>query len=254
MRATERDALNKTAPGRGFSRREVVSALGATAVVTIAGGGLGQARGGDNNMPGAPACVVRPRQTEGPYFIDEKFNRFDIRSDPADGIAVAGAPLRVAFRVSRVNGGSCAPLAGAIVDLWHCDAQGVYSDVKDQDGRFDTRGKSFLRGHQVTDAHGNAGFLTIYPGWYEGRTVHLHFKIRTDPASRRGYAFTSQIYFDEAVSDEVFKLAPYAGKGASTTKNARDGIFRRGGKDLMLRLEKSAQGYSGTFEIGLKIG
>ena len=253
MPTPDRNALRETSDRRSFSRREVVRALGAGTIIAVVAGRIGKAHAVAETPAATPSCVVRPKQTEGPYFIDEKLDRSDIRSDPSDGLVRPGVPLRVAFRVGRVDGGSCTPLAGAIVDLWHCDALGIYSDVKDQDGRFDTRGKKFLRGIQVTDAGGSAEFLTIYPGWYDGRTVHLHFKIRSEPASRKAFAFTSQLYFEEAVSDEVFKLAPYAGKGASTTKNARDGIFRRGGKDLMLRLEKSAQGYSGTFEIGLKI-
>src|SRR5258705_14025132 len=78
-----------------------------------------------------PACVVRPEQTEGPYFVDEKLNRSDIRVDPSDKSVKAGVPLRLEFHVSHIGGGACVPLSGAIVDLWHCDAQGVYSDVRD---------------------------------------------------------------------------------------------------------------------------
>ncbi len=88
-----------------------------------------------------PACVVRPEQTEGPYFVDEKLNRADIRVDPTDGSLRPGVPLRLQFTVSRMADGLCRPLTSAIVDVWHCDAGGIYSDVRDS--RFDTRGKSF---------------------------------------------------------------------------------------------------------------
>lgn len=102
----------------------------------------------------SPACIVRPEQTEGPYFVDTKLNRSDIRVDPSDNSVRPGVPLRLEFHVSRIAGGACNPLPGAIVDVWHCDAAGVYSDVRD--GRFDARGKKFLRGYQQTDADGRA--------------------------------------------------------------------------------------------------
>ncbi|NEQ28901.1 MAG: twin-arginine translocation pathway signal protein, partial [Microcoleus sp. SIO2G3] len=79
-----------------------------------------------------PACTVRPQQTEGPYFVDEKLNRSDIRSNPTDGTVRAGVPLQLTMRVSQANGNSCRPIAGAIVDIWHCDAEGIYSDVADR--------------------------------------------------------------------------------------------------------------------------
>ena len=199
-------------------------------------------------------CVVVPEHEEGPYFVDEKLNRSDIRTDPPATAARPGALVQLSLRVSRMTpAGACAPLAGALVDLWHCDAVGVYSDVKDQDGRFDTRGQKFLRGHQVTDAQGLTQFTTIYPGWYPGRTVHIHFKVRTNPAGARGLNFTSQLYFDEALTDKVHAKAPYAAKGRRDTPNAKDGIFTKGGKQLILRLTESAGVYSGLFDVALRM-
>jgi protocatechuate 3,4-dioxygenase beta subunit len=196
-----------------------------------------------------PPCIVRPEQMEGPYFVDERLNRSDIRSDPADGSVKEGVPLQVAIRVHEIRANVCAPLAGAMVDLWQCDALGVYSDVRDR--AFDTRGKKFLRGHQITGADGSAQFLTIYPGWYPGRTVHIHFKIRTNPESSRGAEFTSQIYFDDLLTDQVFTQAPYA-KG-QRTRNRQDGIFEDGGEALMLPLTKQGEGFAGVFDIGLEL-
>jgi protocatechuate 3,4-dioxygenase beta subunit len=183
--------------------------------------------------------------------VDEKLNRSDIRSDPSDGSVKHGAPLHLVFHVSRINGASCTPLTGATIDLWHCDALGVYSDVTDPS--FSTVGKKFLRGYQVTDANGTVNFVTIYPGWYPGRTVHIHFKIRTDSASQQGYEFTSQLYFDDALTDQIHAQAPYAAKGQRTQRNAQDGIFQGGGQQLMLQLTKDAVGYVGTFDIGLQM-
>lgn len=197
---------------------------------------------------GQPGCVVRPQQTEGPYFVDDRLNRSDIRSNPADGVVKEGTPLRLIFQVSQVSAQACTPLSGATVDVWHCDAQGVYSDV--QDRSFDTRGQQFLRGYQTTDATGMAEFVTIYPGWYPGRAVHIHFKIRTAEGS---HEFTSQLYFDDAVSDRLYTQAPYAARGERNQRNEQDRIFRNGGQELVLQLTESSNGYVGRFEIGLAI-
>lgn len=203
-----------------------------------------------STVTATPACVVNPEQTEGPYFVDEKLNRSDIRSDPSDSSVRDGIPLELTIRVSQVSTGGCTPLAGAIVDIWHCDALGIYSDV--QDRSFDTQGKKFLRGYQVTDANGTVQFTTIYPGWYPGRTVHIHFKIRTDTASGQRYEFTSQLYFDDSTTDQVYTQVPYASKGQRTLKNAEDGIFQGGGDQLLLTLTKTSQGYAATFNLGLQ--
>lgn len=198
-----------------------------------------------------PACIVTPAQTEGPYFVDEQLNRSDIRSDPADRSVQAGVPLQLTLHVSQLNNQGCAPLAGALVDIWHCNALGVYSDVSDRS--FNTVGKKFLRGSQVTDAKGQVQFITIYPGWYPGRTVHIHFKIRSGSASGQNYELTSQLYFDDAVTDRVYAQAPYASNGERTTRNADDGIFSDGGDRLLVQATQTAQGYAATFEIGLQM-
>ena len=195
---------------------------------------------------------VSPEQTEGPFFVDEKLNRSDIRVDPADGSISPGVPLRLVLHVNQVTNDSCSPLPGATVDVWHCDAFGYYSAVRDNAGgsAADTRGKKFLRNYQVTDAQGKVEFLTVYPGWYHGRSVHVHYMIRTDPSSEVGHEFTSQLYFDEAITDQVHAQSPYAQKGRRDTTNDRDGIFRRGGNDLMLKLSKGSDGFIGAYKVG----
>ena len=193
-----------------------------------------------------PACVVRPALTEGPYFVDEMLNRSDIRSDPSDGAVKEGALLSLAFNVSQVKADGCTPLPGAQVDIWHCDALGVYSDA--QDPGFDTTGKKFLRGYQLSDSNGAAQFLSIYPGWYRGRTVHIHFKIRIN-----GYDFTSQLFFDDSFTDQVYSQAPYAQKGERILRNEGDGIFQENGSQLLLNTVSNEAGYAATFDIGLQI-
>ena len=232
--------------GRLLTRREVLALIGVSgaALFTRTASALAQIRG-------TPAsCVVRPQQTEGPFFVDEGLERSDIRPDPKTGEVRPGIPLRLAFRVSRLSGTSCAPLAGAQVDVWHCDAEGRYSDVGGFGSRASTAGGRFLRGYQRTDAAGGAQFLTIYPGWYGGRAVHVHFKIRTGDAGRQ-YAFTSQLYFDDAFSERVFAVEPYASRGRRWLRNADDGIFREGGKELLLAPTPEAKGYAATFDVAL---
>jgi len=232
--------------GSVLTRREALALLGA--------GGLGALAAGRGaaQTAGTPTCVARPALTEGPFFVDEKLNRSDIRSDPADGRVRPGVPLQLALRVSRLTRGVCAPLPGATVDLWHCDAVGVYSDVQDPGGA--TLGKKFLRGYQITDADGLARFITIYPGAYRGRAVHIHFKIRSAAAAGRVHDFTSQLFFDDALSDLIYAQPPYAGRGEQRLRNARDGIFRNAGAQLTLVVTPAAPGYAGAFELALETG
>ncbi|NOT33534.1 MAG: intradiol ring-cleavage dioxygenase [Candidatus Eisenbacteria bacterium] len=236
--------------GRLFTRREVLTLLGVTAGSLAAGMPFDPlAR---SQAEGLPRCIVRPEQTEGPFFIDERLSRSDIRTDPSTGALSAGARLDLAFDVTRLSGATCRAVPGARVDVWHCDARGAYSDVADSE--FDTAGQKFLRGHQLTNAEGRARFTTIYPGWYRGRAVHIHFKVRTEPDAARGHEFTSQVYFDDAVTDRVHKLAPYAARGVRELRNSRDGLFRQGGSQLLIAPTRSRAGYEATFALALDLG
>ena len=245
-----------TVPGR----RGALQALGsmmAVGVLGSCGGSSSQGSPTSSSSPGASSaaslastnaqCVVTPALTEGPYFVDEMLNRSDIRSDPGTGTARPGAPLELTLALSQVGSGGCAALAGALVDMWHCDALGEYSDVSAQQ----TVGQRFLRGYQVSDASGRVHFTTIYPGWYQGRAVHIHFKVRTNPTGSRGLEFTSQLFFDEALTDQVHSQAPYSQKGHRDTLVTADSIFRSGGTALLVPLSATGGGYAGTMYVGV---
>jgi len=229
----------------GVSRRDALARIGAGAFSLFA---VDAARAADTALK--VSCVATPEQTEGPYFIDERLNRSDIRSDPANGSLKEGVPLKLRLFAHAIADTACAPLSGAIVDIWHCDARGVYSDVDDPS--FRTVGRKFLRGYQTTAGDGSVEFLTIYPGWYRGRTTHVHFKVRGRSEAGRDYAFTSQLYFDEATSERIYAQSPYAASGRRT-RNDDDPIYRGGGKALTLTLAPDGNGYSARFDIGLRV-
>ena len=197
-------------------------------------------------------CVVRPEMTIGPYFVDEQLNRPDIRINSADNTVKGGVPLTLNVVVASVGGNSCTPIEGAQVDIWHCDAQGQYSGVSDQGS--DTGGQDFLRGYQLTNTGGGVQFQTIFPGWYSGRAVHIHFTIRTKGADGADYQFTSQFFFDDTLTDQVHALEPYASNGQRDTRNSNDNIYSGGGDQLLLNLQgDTTDGYTGSMSIGLDL-
>src|SRR4051812_33720889 len=141
---------------------------------------------------GAVSCVLTPEQTEGPYYIaGEKFRRNITEGRP-------GVPLLLRLRV--VDASTCKPIRGATVDIWHADAAGAYSGFGAGAGN-----RTFMRGIQRTDVHGLARFRSVYPGWYQGRTVHIHVKVHV----AGNVVHTGQLYFPDKLTDRVFRRAPY---------------------------------------------
>jgi protocatechuate 3,4-dioxygenase beta subunit len=194
MRVTRRELM-----------RNVLGGLGAAVLL----GGCG-----DSAEAAGGTCTVYPRQTAGPFYLDQG----SVRRDVTEGRP--GTPLRLGLLV--VGGPACLPLADVAVDLWQCDAAGVYSGFPGQLGGLDTTGERFLRGTQVTGEDGRVTFETIYPGWYPGRTTHIHFRLHL-PGSTEA---TSQLYFPEEVSRAVYATGVYAARGNKDTSNAADGVNR----------------------------
>jgi protocatechuate 3,4-dioxygenase beta subunit len=183
---------------------------------------------------GAISCVLAPEQTEGPYYIADEKVRRDIREGHP------GTLLTLKLKV--VNASTCKPIKNAAVDIWHCDAAGDYSGFG---GGASSR--TFLRGIQKTNAQGIATFLTIYPGWYQGRTVHIHIKVHVGG----NIVHTGQLYFPDAVTNTVYANAPYSSRPNRSVTNAQDSIYRNGGSRSQLKLSKSGPGYVGAITMGV---
>jgi protocatechuate 3,4-dioxygenase beta subunit len=182
---------------------------------------------------GLVACVLAPEQTEGPYYVDDAA----VRRNVTDG--KPGVPLSLRLRV--VDASTCKPVRNAAVEIWHCDAVGAYSGVQGDTGMF-------LRGVQRTDANGVALFRTIYPGWYPGRTVHIHTMVHIGG----NVVHTGQLYFSDAVTDAVYKRAPYNRRPNRDPRNAGDSIYRNGGKRSTLKLKRSGTAYVGSITMGVQ--
>jgi protocatechuate 3,4-dioxygenase beta subunit len=246
---------------RKFDRRQALAAFGTVSLgsVLAACGGGGDSGGKasvtteegpsatveprtstpDGIFDDSTSCSVTTEQTEGPYYFDVDSIRSDIR-EGKDGTA-----LTLAIRVRDAQ--RCEPLENAVVDIWHCDATGVYSGFEAAStgagpggGRSDE--ETYLRGAQVTNKDGVVQFKTIYPGAYSGRTVHIHAKVHVD----RETALTSQLYFDDEVTDEVTSKAPY--ESDREVRNDSDGLFD---ENLVLTLRKQRDGWLGvmTFDV-----
>lgn len=193
----------------------------------------------------AAQCRVTPVAIEGPYYIDVDKIRSDIREDRE------GRKLRVAARILASDG--CTPVRDAVFEIWHCDSAGLYSGFESastgggsagpQGGIADA--KRYLRGAQITNAEGIAEITTIYPGWYRGRTVHIHAKVFI--SSRE--VLTTQLYFDDALNGTVYASAPYKAHAGRDTFNDDDSIFSA---QTILTTSKDGDGYLGLIGIGVK--
>lgn len=200
----------------------------------------------------AVSCVLTPEATEGPYYLDLDM----VRSDITEGRA--GTPLDL--RITVVDADTCNTISDAAVDVWHCDAEGIYSGFVaastgaaggggpggQQSSPDDT---TFLRGTQVTDANGLAQFRTIYPGWYTGRAVHIHMKVHVGGSE----VHTGQLFFADTLSDTVYQSSPYSSKGEPDVRNSEDNIYSSAGAaSAELAMQRSGDGYTGEITVGVR--
>src|SRR5215475_772068 len=221
-----------------LSRKSILRLAGVAAASL--GTGAWKARDAEGGGPaaveaGSVSCVLTPEMTEGPYYIaGEK-----VRRNITDGHP--GAPLILRLKV--VGASTCKPIKGATVEVWHADAAGNYSGFGAGSGS-----RTFMRGIQRTDANGVATFRSVYPGWYQGRTVHIHVKVHV----RGRVVHTGQLFFSDALTDRVYRDAPYTKRPNRTTRNANDSIFVNGGRRSMLAVSRSAAGgYLGKITMGV---
>jgi protocatechuate 3,4-dioxygenase beta subunit len=228
---------------------------------------------------GANTCTLTASTTQGPYYFDADKIRSDIREDRE------GVRLRLAIRVHDTE--RCAPLPNAVVEIWHCDAAGLYSGAEAQSSGADgasgggmppsggtppsggpggggpggnapggdsgggdmadltpTDDQRYLRGAQVTNADGIVEFTTVWPGWYRGRTVHIHAMVHVDNAR----ALTTQVMFDEALNEKVFAGQPYAAHSGRDTFNDNDFIYA---DSMLLTVTEEGDGYLGVINFGV---
>jgi protocatechuate 3,4-dioxygenase beta subunit len=219
-----------------FSRKSSILKLADVVAAAVGGSLLGDdAEAGNTAIEtGAVACVLTPEMTEGPYYIAKEKVRRDIRE---------GHPgARLDLKLTVLNAKTCKPIRDAAVDIWHADAAGDYSGFGNS-----TSNRTFMRGIQKTDANGVARFTTVYPGWYMGRTVHIHVKVHVGGA----VVHTGQLFFNDTLTDKVFAAAPYASRGERDVRNAQDSIYVNGGKSSLLRVAKNGAGYLGSIAMGV---
>jgi protocatechuate 3,4-dioxygenase beta subunit len=217
----------------GVSRRQALAGFGGVSLGAL----LAACEGDDEprsqatteststEFDGARTCRQTAELTEGPFYLDVDRVRRDIRED-RDGVK-----LRLGVRVRDAD--ECEPLENALVDIWHCDAEGSYSEPEE----------TYLRGLQVTNRKGIVEFTTIYPGWYPGRTVHVHAKVHLDKRT----VLTTQLYFDDAFSARAYASdSAYPPESNRDAFNASDPLYR---KDLELTLSSDGDAYRGLITL-----
>jgi protocatechuate 3,4-dioxygenase beta subunit len=218
-------------------RREMMAvSAGALASVVLFACGADEDRVARSAVEGTttrPDCVLTPEQEEGPFYVDLAQVRRDIVENRP------GVPLSLALTV--VDSDTCEPIRDAAVDIWHCDALGVYSGEPSEG----SEGETYLRGIQLTDENGLAEFATIYPGQYPGRTTHIHLKVHIGGRQSAGtysgghVSHTGQLFTSDRRDAEVFALPPYNRNTAEITPRNADGVFRdQGGSSSVLTLRR----------------
>ncbi|HXJ65236.1 MAG TPA: intradiol ring-cleavage dioxygenase [Actinomycetota bacterium] len=243
---------------RAITRRRAIALMGAAGLAAVAaacttgssvdaptttaagagGGSTGSGTtgaGGSTGSANGVACVLTPEQTEGPFYLPDEA----LRSDVTEGLP--GTALRLDLTVADAS--TCAAIPNATVEVWQADAAGDYSGFGGG-----ASSSTFLRGGQVSDVNGKVAFDTIYPGWYPGRTVHIHVKVHVGG----DVVHTGQLYFHDALTDRVFAAPPYDDRPGPRTLNDQDAIYGNGGRESTLDVSKQGKGYVGTMTMGVR--
>jgi protocatechuate 3,4-dioxygenase beta subunit len=224
------------AAGAGAAAAGALILPNATALAQAASPGLGLI------LPQGNVCVVTPETTEGPYYTDPKL----VRADVTEGRP--GVPTELQLQVVNAM---CQPLANARVDIWHCDATGLYSNYTGQgdSGTTSTVGATFMRGTLMTNANGVAAFKTVYPSWYRGRTTHIHFKVFLNTQN----VLTGQIFFPDALSEYLYRnVAPYTSRASKRdTMNNSDGIAQQATSASFAHVKERSDSYLASMIIGV---
>jgi protocatechuate 3,4-dioxygenase beta subunit len=243
-----------TQPDHRLTRRQTLGIAGAAGSAVVLGGGAAKVISNLAEDPdevtaatAARSCKLTPEVTEGPFYVALD----KIRRDITEGRP--GVPLTLKLRVVDVK--KCRPLHGAAVDIWHCDAGGLYSDESSNG----TSGQTYLRGVQLTNKKGYATIQTIYPGHYTGRATHIHLKVHIGGRARGGtlrgghVSNTGQLFFAESANSSVYALSPYSSDTAPRTLNSSDSIYSQaGGTSAEVVLSGSASaGYVGKITLGV---
>ncbi len=247
-----------------LSRRQAIGILAVAGAAAMIGCGGGKAATSTSTSTtstststtgSSTSCTVTPEGEEGPYFVDDSvtgFNRSDIRSNLDGSNIQSGIPFTLSIYVYDSEN-SCAAMANVQVDIWHCNASGIYSaeDVES------TSGETWLRGYQLTDANGLATFVTIIPGWYAGRTTHIHLRLRsTYDSTSTGGTNTTQLFFPQDTIDTInTTISPYSGEGTNPTTNATDHVYSGevDGANLLTLSGDNTSGYTATIKLNLPI-
>ena len=219
-----------------LSRRSTLARAGGLAAAALGAASLPAEAASSGGAAGSVTCVLAPELTEGPYYLPNE----KLRRNITEGLPGATMSLRLTV----VDATTCKPIKGAAVDIWHASAGGKYSGEQANA----TLGQTFLRGIQRTDASGLALFTTVYPGWYQGRTVHIHVKVHVGGS----VVHTGQLFFRDSFTDAVYRRAPYNGRSARDVRNRDDSIYLDGGSRSLLRLRSVGKGYVASISMGVR--
>ncbi len=228
-----------------LTRRELIAIMGAAGSAAAWGCGTDSvtspsaaASSSSTSTTGtSAACAVTPTETVGPYPSRADIFRSDVREDRS------GTALTLNLKVVN-SSANCAPVSGANVEIWHCDAAGDYSEY----GTVTTA--TWLRGVQTTNASGDVVFTTVYPGWYQGRATHIHIEVTINGRSVKA----TQIAFPESINNIVYAQGVYARRGNNPMSNASDGIFTDSlTSELVTPSGSPSTGYTASFQINVTV-